>query len=173
MISRDLVSHFEWCHILDQMSERSYAQNITKKHTQISSEDCVRLFPCYVHIWKPFRWHKSTSIPARMNNYIHHKLWVETIYPFRNMNGAIVEFGNYRQISNIRRSLVGNKLVDHTDVVGASPLVLRLSEIWRYLKRVCINLSACIYGLWELHAFDRSPTSISDRILHIWNVLAK
>ena len=28
----------------------------------------------------------------------------------------------YRQISNIRRTLIGNKLVDHSDVGGASPI---------------------------------------------------
>ena len=28
----------------------------------------------------------------------------------------------YRQTSNIRRALVGNKIVDHSDVVGASPV---------------------------------------------------
>ena len=28
----------------------------------------------------------------------------------------------YRQISNIRRTLVGNKFVDQSDVVGASPV---------------------------------------------------
>ena len=28
----------------------------------------------------------------------------------------------YRQISNISRILVGNKIVDHSDVVGASPV---------------------------------------------------
>ena len=28
----------------------------------------------------------------------------------------------YRQIFNIRRTLVGNKIVDHSDVVGASPV---------------------------------------------------
>ena len=27
----------------------------------------------------------------------------------------------YRKVSNIRRILVGNKIVDHSDVVGASP----------------------------------------------------
>ena len=27
----------------------------------------------------------------------------------------------YRQVSNIRRTLVGNKIDDHSDVVGASP----------------------------------------------------
>ena len=28
----------------------------------------------------------------------------------------------YRKTSNIRRILVGNKIVDHSDVVGASPV---------------------------------------------------
>ena len=28
----------------------------------------------------------------------------------------------YRQVSNIKRTLVGNKIVDHSDVVGASPV---------------------------------------------------
>ena len=28
----------------------------------------------------------------------------------------------YRQVSNIRRTLVGNLIVDHSDVVGASPV---------------------------------------------------
>ena len=28
----------------------------------------------------------------------------------------------YRQLSNIRRTLVGNQIVDHSDVVGASPV---------------------------------------------------
>ena len=29
---------------------------------------------------------------------------------------------NYRQVSNIRRTLAGYKIVDHSDVVGASPV---------------------------------------------------
>ena len=29
---------------------------------------------------------------------------------------------NYRKTSNISRTLVGNKIVDHSDVVGASPV---------------------------------------------------
>ena len=28
----------------------------------------------------------------------------------------------YRQVSNIRHTLEGNKIVDHSDVVGASPV---------------------------------------------------
>ena len=33
-----------------------------------------------------------------------------------------VNISKYRQVSNIRRTLVGNKIVDHSDVVGASPV---------------------------------------------------
>ena len=29
---------------------------------------------------------------------------------------------NYREVSNIRCTFVGNKIVDHSDVVGASPV---------------------------------------------------
>ena len=31
-------------------------------------------------------------------------------------------FSHYRPVSNIRRTLVGNEIVDHSDVVGASPV---------------------------------------------------
>ena len=31
-------------------------------------------------------------------------------------------FHVYRQVSNISRTLIGNKIVDHSDVVGASPV---------------------------------------------------
>ena len=34
----------------------------------------------------------------------------------------VILFVYYRQISNIRRTLVGNKSVDHSDVVEASPV---------------------------------------------------
>ena len=40
-------------------------------------------------------------------------------------DGSVVEtghHGNYRQVSNIRRTLIGNKIVDNSDVVGASPV---------------------------------------------------
>ena len=34
----------------------------------------------------------------------------------------VLVFHMDRQVSNIRRTLVGNKIVDHSDVVGASPV---------------------------------------------------
>ena len=36
--------------------------------------------------------------------------------------GLVMPYTLYRQVSNIRRTLVGNKMVDHSDVVGASPV---------------------------------------------------
>ena len=32
------------------------------------------------------------------------------------------DISEYRQVSNIRRTLEGNNIVDHSDVVGASPV---------------------------------------------------
>ena len=36
--------------------------------------------------------------------------------------GVCVSLTIYRKVSNIRRTLAGNKIVDHSDVVGASPV---------------------------------------------------
>ena len=35
--------------------------------------------------------------------------------------GSLLHYA-YRKVSNIRHTLVGNKIVDHSDVVGASPV---------------------------------------------------
>ena len=35
---------------------------------------------------------------------------------------AVYAEHKYCQVSNIRRTFVGNKIVDHSDVVGASPV---------------------------------------------------
>ena len=35
---------------------------------------------------------------------------------------SVSRMADYRQVSNIRRTLVGNMIVDHSDVVGASPV---------------------------------------------------
>ena len=39
-----------------------------------------------------------------------------------NVIHAVTNCKEYREISNISLTLVGNKLVDHSDVVGASPV---------------------------------------------------
>ena len=40
----------------------------------------------------------------------------------QNRPNSIATDRSYRQVSNIKRSLVGNYIVDHSDVVGASPV---------------------------------------------------
>ena len=56
----------------------------------------------------------------------HEQLCVLVVYIL--MCGIISSFTElplpvrYRQVSNIRRTLVGNTIVDHWDVVGASPV---------------------------------------------------
>ena len=35
---------------------------------------------------------------------------------------AMNDINTYHEVSNIRRTLVGNEIVDHSDVVGASPV---------------------------------------------------
>ena len=39
-----------------------------------------------------------------------------------NLQSLVSFFKMYRQVSIIRCTLVGNKIVDHSDVVGASPV---------------------------------------------------
>ena len=55
----------------------------------------------------------------KVNIRVHFKsckeLFEQISYSSEN-NGII-----YRKTSNIRRTLLGNKIVDHSDVVGASP----------------------------------------------------
>ena len=41
---------------------------------------------------------------------------------WRHNSNALCWITVYRQVSNIRRTLVGNKIVDYSDVVGASPV---------------------------------------------------
>ena len=57
--------------------------------------------------WVPYELLNNMSLGSSMNWSI---VWVSW--------GA----GRYRQVSNIRRTSVGNKIVDNSDVVGASPV---------------------------------------------------
>ena len=40
----------------------------------------------------------------------------------RAISQEVLMIHTYRKVSDIRRTLVGNKIVDHSDVVGASPV---------------------------------------------------
>ena len=63
----------------------------------------------------------------------------------------------YRQISNINRPLVGNKLVDHSDVVGASPVSVSWLSPFYSKRLMCWYIHTSLYvcvqpdrGGWEL-----------------------
>ena len=61
---------------------------------------------------------------------IPNKFWSHCVMAFQNNQhladflSPVAPFTNtdYRQVSNIRRTLVGNQIVDHSDVVAASPV---------------------------------------------------
>ena len=62
----------------------------------------------------------TTWIPAyhlfifRCSSCVKPQTWLFAMYDWT--------ISLYRQVSNIRRILAGNKFVDHSDVVGASPV---------------------------------------------------
>ena len=54
----------------------------------------------------------------------------------------------YRQVSNIRRTLVGNSILDHSDVVGATPVgaaQLHLHSARRDAKRLSLAIWCSLY----------------------------
>ena len=81
----------------------------------------------FMRISWSFRWEFSwiRSIILHVNSIwtplacLTHRLW-----RFRKCTAKLrhLYFLNHRKTSNIRRTLVGNKIVDHSDVVGASPV---------------------------------------------------
>ena len=76
--------------------------------------------------------HKNASLISLVNvcgfmtMRFHHRTGIVAWWYDRMLTCYIrdswVNFMTYRKISNIRRTLVGNKIVDHSDVVGASPV---------------------------------------------------
>ena len=46
----------------------------------------------------------------------------QNMFTCQGLNKMSQHFANYRKTSNIRCTIVGNKIVDHSDVVGASPV---------------------------------------------------
>ena len=80
----------------------------------------------------------------------------------------------YRKISNIRRTLVGNKIVDHSDVVGASPVgaapTTSSFSTWHLASRDLAKTSSSQYEnllsveLWC--AYIRDLTVLCFRVWH-------
>ena len=59
------------------------------------------------------------SIPSRRGELFH--------IPIFRCHNMIWVFQAYHKTSNIRRTILGNKIVDHSDVVGASPVCAALT----------------------------------------------
>ena len=59
-------------------------------------------------------WSVIFICPTHLPRHLFNKVVTRTL--------AIIASYMYRQVSNIRRTLVGNKIVYHSDVVEASPV---------------------------------------------------
>ena len=59
----------------------------------------------------------------------------------------------YRQVSNIGRGLIGNQIVDHSDVVGASPnyiFILHLTLGFNILRKDNCKPRRETFKFWDL-----------------------
>ena len=61
---------------------------------------------------------KAWLLLQNIGSPLEHITWALSIL----MCNMCLEFWNYRKTSNIRRILFGKEIVDHSDVVGASPV---------------------------------------------------
>ena len=84
----------------------------------------------------------------------------------------------YRQTSNIRRSLVGNKLVDHSNVVGTSPVgatpTISSFSTWHLASMDCANTTErrdekhLSFGIWcALHYYTICTVILWDTLYDI------
>ena len=64
----------------------------------------------------------------------------------------------YRKVSNIRRTLVGNKIVVHSDVVGASPV-----------GAAPTTSSLSTYNTW-LQSNGQMQLQDETRNIHVWGL---
>ena len=63
----------------------------------------------------------ASSMRLKIGHVLHHP-WLATSKHRLGLRQIVDEYQTYRQVSNISGTLVGNKIVDHSDVVGASPV---------------------------------------------------
>ena len=83
-------------------------------NTKLASVHWVKLS---AKLWKSANCDQKLSSDGEQDTSSHQSL----SYSLRRQ--VISNYGiDYRQTSNIRRTLIGNKFVDHSDVVGASPV---------------------------------------------------
>ena len=72
----------------------------------------------YVPPDRPTNWNHPFSKTSVFNNDFRNTIW----FCSQHCSCQWSSRSKYRKISNTRRTLVGNKIVDHSDVVGASPV---------------------------------------------------
>ena len=61
-------------------------------------------------------------LAGRLDQYAFIPVCFKKIVDWLKCLETCVGVGLYRQVSNIRRAIVGNEIIDHSDVVGASPV---------------------------------------------------
>ena len=109
-----------------QQNQMSSTNTFVDKHALINRKTQ------YQNQWnhqRPFYKHGLTLIPSWISNHMPSKVWDEITFPFSNFNTTdvrelisnfIPHFIRYRKTSNMIHTLVGNKTVDQSDIVGAS-----------------------------------------------------
>ena len=68
-----------------------------------------------------FQFQVSASCSCRSSEY-EIKFYKNFKYHLHNKSNKVTLYCVYRQVSNISRTLVGNRIVDNSDVVAASPV---------------------------------------------------
>ena len=61
-------------------------------------------------------------IHLKMKEKYYGNLWWNLMHNWVHLKVTLASPTTYRKNSNIRHTLVGNKIVDHSDVIGASPV---------------------------------------------------
>ena len=90
------------------------SKNMKKKSLQVASPLERQYRYCHVEL-------NSIDLLVRRRRNSNSNILELRLICTKTQPVAIPE-SDYRQVSNIRRNLVSNKIVDHSDVVGASPV---------------------------------------------------
>ena len=123
-----------WQHIWWQYTTRQTVQTAVRFHSTCTIYEGTDICHCVR------RWHASMPWQhgeAIMSEFLHemercfksmtpgsqmHLLLCTVVASAWTFRSWPIPQNRYRQVSNIRRTLVGNKIVDHSGVVGASPV---------------------------------------------------
>ena len=113
-----LVQVMAWCH---QATSHYLNQCWPRSPTPygITRPQWVKTLGLFLYIkMPPYHWNFIMEIRSFYDHLISWGLLIDSIH----LTFLSCSSKTYRQVSNIRRTLVGNKIVNHSDVVGASPV---------------------------------------------------